>query len=167
MSGAEREILIALGVVGLLAGLVIVPLGFPGIWVMIGVLTIAAALDEVAPLTLLFLVAFGVLAEIAEWVIVKKTSARYGASNRAFWGAIVGGLIGIVVGLPIPVVGMLAAGILGTFVGAAVVALWETRRLRPSGRAAWGAVVGRAFAAAFKTAAAVVVLVVGAAALIL
>jgi uncharacterized protein YqgC (DUF456 family) len=164
--GTDREVLLALAIVVMIAALLVIPLGFPGIWIMIGILVIGTAFDEVAWWTLLFLVQVALAAEFVEWVIVKKTSARYGASNRAFWGAIAGGLIGVLIGLPIPVVGALIAGLVGTFVGAALVAWWETRRLKMAGRAAWGAVVGRAFAAAFKTAAGIVILVLGAAALI-
>jgi uncharacterized protein len=165
-AGTDREVLLALAIVIMIAALLVVPLGFPGIWIMIGILVIGTALDEVAWWTLLFLVQVALAAELVEWVIVKKTSARYGASNKAFWGAIAGGLIGVLIGLPIPVVGALIAGLLGTFVGAAIVAWWETRRLRTASRVAWGAVVGRAFAAAFKTGAGIVILVLGATALI-
>lgn len=165
--GADREIVLALGVVIMIGALFVIPLGFPGIWIMIGILVIGTALDEVAWWLLLFLVLVGIAAELVEWVIVKQTSARYGASNKAFWGAIAGGLIGVLIGLPIPVVGPLVAGLLGTFLGAAIVAWWQTRRLRTASRAAWGAVLGRAFAAAFKTAAGIVILVLGAASLIL
>jgi len=161
MTGPHGEVLLALAIVGMLASLVVIPLGLPGTWFMIGILTLATALGEVAWWTLAFLILVAIVAELVEWVIVKKTSARFGASNKAFWGAIAGGLLGVLVGLPIPVVGSLLAGLIGTFLGAVAVALWETRRFRTAGRAAWGAVVGRAFAAAFKTAAGVVVLVIG------
>lgn len=167
VAGAERELLLAAGVLVMVASLFVIPLGFPGLWIMIGVLTLATAFGEVAWWTLLFLIGVGVLAEFAEWVIVKRTSARYGASNKAFWGAIAGGLIGVLIGVPVPVVGSLIAGLLGTFAGAALVAYWESRRLGRAGRAAWGAVLGRALAAAFKTAAGVVILVLGGAALLL
>lgn len=166
VTGAERELVLAAGIVVMVASLFVIPLGFPGLWIMIGVLTIATLFGEVAWWTLLFLVAVAVLAEIAEWIIVKETSARYGASRKAFWGAIVGGLIGVLIGVPVPVVGSLIAGLVGTFVGAAAVALWESRKLGHAGRAAWGAVVGRALAAALKTAAGVMILVLGGAALL-
>lgn len=151
----------------MLAALFLVPLGLPGIWIMIGILTVATAYGEVAPWLLLFLVAAGAAAEAVEWVILKRTSARWGASRTAFWGAVAGGLIGVLIGVPIPVLGSLVAGLLGTFAGAAAVALAETRRFRDAGRVAWGALLGRVFAAAFKTAVAIGILVLGAAALLL
>jgi hypothetical protein len=166
---AGSEALLALAVVVMGAALLLIPLGIPGLWIMIGVLTLAVAGGEVSPWILIMLVVVAVLAELAEWAIVARTSARWGGSRKAFWGAIAGGIVGILVGLPIPlpILGPLLAGLLGTFAGAAAVTLWETRAMRSAGRVGCGAVLGRAFAAAVKTAAGVVILVAGAAALIL
>ena len=163
------EGLLALAIVGMIVALVVIPLGLPGLWIMIGILTLAAVADEVSPIILILLVVVALLAELAEWAIVARTSARLGGSRKAFWGAIAGGILGILLGLPIPlpILGPLLAGLLGTFAGAAIVTLWETRALRSAGRVGCGAVLGRAFAAAAKTAAGVVILVVGGAALIL
>lgn len=161
------EIWIGLAVIGMVAGLLAIPLGLPGIWLMIGILTIAAALDEVSPWLLLGLTVSGVAAELAEYVIVRRTSARYGAGRAVFWGAIVGGFAGVVIGLPVPVVGPLLAGLAGTFLGAAAVALVRTRHFRSAGRMAWGALLGRAFAAGFKTAVGIAILVLGGGALLM
>lgn len=162
----NAEALLALGVVAMVVALLLVPLGLPGLWIMIGILTVGTALDEVSPWLLLPLVALGAAAELVEYVILQRTSARWGASRKAFWGAIAGGFVGVLVGLPVPVVGPLLAGLTGTFAGAAIVALAETRRVRSAGRVAWGALLGRVFAAGFKTAVAFVVLVLGATALL-
>jgi hypothetical protein len=166
---AGTEALLALAVVIMVVALLLIPLGIPGLWVMIGVLTLAVAGGEVSPWILLLLIVVAVLAELAEWAIVARTSARWGGSRKAFWGAIAGGVAGILLGLPVPlpILGPLLAGLLGTFAGAAAVTLWETRTMRSAGRVGCGAVLGRAFAAAVKTAAGVVILVTGAAALIL
>ena len=148
--------------------LFLIPLGAPGTWIMILVLSIGAWKDEVAWWILSLLVIVAGLAELAEFLIVQRTSARYGGSRRAFWGAIGGGLLGILIGLPIPLplLGPLLAGLLGTFAGAALVTYWETRRFHSARRVAWGALVGRAFAAAAKTAAGVIILVIGSASLL-
>jgi uncharacterized protein YqgC (DUF456 family) len=166
---AGTEGLLALAIVGMIVALVVIPLGLPGLWIMIGILAVATFVDEVSPIILVLLVVVALLAELAEWAIVARTSARWGGSRKAFWGAIAGGLVGILVGLPVPlpILGPLVAGLLGTFVGAAAVTLWETRALRSAGRVGCGAVLGRAFAAATKTAAGIVILVTGVAALIL
>lgn len=163
----DPTILLALGVVGMALCLFLVPLGLPGVWIMIGILTVATAFDEIAPWLLLLLVGVAGLAELGEYVLVKRTAERYGASRKAFWGAIAGGLVGVVVGVPIPVLGPLVAGLAGTFLGAAAVALWETRALRSAGRIGWGALVGRVLAAGLKTGAGLFVLLVGATALLI
>ena len=80
-----------------------------------------------------------------------------------------GGAVGVFLGVPfpVPIVGSLVGGLAGTFAGAALVTYRETRRVRSAGRVGWGTLIGRGFAAAAKTAAGVVVLVVGATSLIL
>lgn len=146
--------------------LLVVPLGLPGVWLMLAVLAVGTFLGEVGPWLFVVLVALAGLAELAEFLLVKRLSARYGGSNRAFWGAILGGLVGAVVGTPLPLVGSLVGVFLGSFAGAVAVALWETRRLRDSARVGWGAVLGRAGAAAFKTAVGLAILIAGGVALL-
>lgn len=157
---------ITLTIVAMAACLLLVPLGLPGVWIMIGILTVATALDEVAWWVLLGLVGLAGLAELAEYALVKRTAERYGGSRKAFWGAIAGGFVGVVVGFPVAVIGPLVAGMVGTFLGAAAVALWETRELRAARRIGWGALVGRILAAGLKTAAGLAILLVGATSLL-
>lgn len=163
----DPAIPIALAIVGMALCLLLVPLGLPGVWLMIGILTVGTAFDEVAPWLLLLLVGVAGAAELGEYLLVKRTSERFGASRKAFWGAIAGGIVGVVVGVPVPLVGPLLAGLAGTFLGAAAVALWETRELRAAGRIGWGALLGRILAAALKTGAGLFVLVVGSTALLI
>lgn len=157
---------ITLTILAMAACLLLVPLGLPGVWIMIGILTVATALDEVAWWVLLGLVGLAGLAELAEYALVKRTAERYGGSRKAFWGAIAGGFVGVVVGLPVAVIGPLIAGMIGTFLGAAAVALWETRELRAARRIGWGALVGRILAAGLKTAAGLAILLIGATSLL-
>ncbi len=146
--------------------LLLVPLGLPGVWLMLAVLAAATFLGEVGPWLFLLLVALALLAELAEFLLMKRLSARYGGSTRAFWGAIAGGIAGAAVGTPLPVVGALVGAFLGSFAGAVGVALWETRRVRDSARVGWGAVLGRAAAAALKGAVGLVILIAGGVALL-
>ena len=148
------------------ACLLLVPLGIPGVWLMLAVLAVGAFLGEVGPLLLAVLAGLAALAEVGEFLLVKRLSARYGGSSRAFWGAIAGGLVGAVIGTPLPLAGSVAGAFLGSFGGALAVALWETRRIRAAARVGWGAVLGRVGAAALKTAVGFVVLLAGGAALL-
>ncbi len=160
-------LLSVLGLLVMLAGLVMVPLGLPGNWLMLLVAAVGVLADRVDPLTLAVLAGLVVAAELAEFLLVRAASERYGGSAADFWGALAGGLVGVAVGAPVPVAGSLVAGVVGTFVGAAAVSLWRTRRPGEAARVGWGAVLGRAFSAAVKTAAGVVVLVVGGGALVI
>ncbi len=161
-----KGLLIAAAFAIMAGALLLIPLGVPGLWIMIGVLAVAALLGEVSWALIAALVLLAGFAELLEFLVVKRFSSRYGGSNRAFWGAILGGFAGVFVGVPVPVLGPVIAGVLGSFVGAAIVALWETRRPGHAARVGWGVVLGRAFAAAIKTATGVAILAAGITALV-
>src|SRR5437773_3628722 len=106
-----------------LLGLVLVPLGLPGLWIMVagivgygwltdfrsvGVATIGAALG----------LAF--LGEIVEAWLGFRLARAYGGSRRAAWGALAGGLVGGAAGGPLPVVGGGVGAFVGSFVGGAL-----------------------------------------------
>lgn len=146
--------------------LFLIPLGLPGLWMMLAILGVATWFGAVPWPVFGVLFALAAAAEVAELFILRRAADRYGASKRAFWGAVAGGLVGVLSGAPVPILGPLIGGLVGTFAGAAAVTWWETRHLAVTQRAAVGVLVGRAFAAGAKTAVGVVVLVVGAAALI-
>lgn len=155
-----------IGVLIMIGGLLIIPLGLPGIWVMVAVIATGAIVGKVGWFTIIGAVLVAAMAELLEYIVVKRMTTRYGGSNRAFWGALVGGIIGVFVGLPVPVVGSMLAGFVGSFVGAAVVAYAETRELLAAHRVGWGVLLGRIMSAFLKIAAGVVLLVWGATALL-
>lgn len=145
----------------LMAGaLLLVPVGLPGLWVMVAVLVGLSAAGEFPWLLCLALAGVAGLAELAEFLVVKRFGARYGGSSRAFWGAILGGMVGLFAGLPIPVVGPVLTGLLGTFAGAAFVTAVETRSARRASRVGWGVLLARVVAAGVKVGAGVALLAV-------
>src|SRR5205809_952374 len=119
----------------LLAGLVLVPLGLPGLWVMVAGVA-----------------GYGWLTDFRS-VGVTTIALVLGL-------ALVGGIVGAVVGVPVPIIGSVIAGFVGSFAGAA---LFEYSRSTASTavRAGWGAVLGRAAAAAAKIALGIAIAVVG------
>ena len=72
--------------------------------------------------------------------------------SRAGWGALSGGLVGAVVGVPVPVIGSVVGGFVGAFAGAALFEYTRARHTEGAAKAGWGAVLGRAAAAALKMA---------------
>lgn len=141
--------------------ILLIPIGFPGLWIMVAVVGVGAMLGEIGPGVVVMVIAVAATAELLEFLIVRRMSIRYGGSNRAFWGAIIGGTVGVFMGFPIPVVGPVVAGVLGSFIGAGAIALYESRDLASASRVGWGVVLARAIAAAMKVAAAFVILAVG------
>lgn len=156
---------LAIGI--MVVALFLTPLGMPGNWIMIAVLASGAYYDYVGYPIIIAATLLAGAAEIVEYMLVQRLNLKYGGSRRAFWGAIGGGMLGVIVGLPVPVIGSIIAGFLGTFLGAAAVTLMETRQLHDARRVGWGVVLGRVWAAAVKTAAGIAILVLGAAAFLL
>jgi len=144
-------LLVASGIVGLL----LIPLGLPGLWVIvIGVLGYGWLTDfrTLGAVLLSVIIALALLGELFESWIGFRFAQRYGGSSRAGWGALVGGMIGAIVGVPVPIIGSVIGGFVGAFLGAAVFEYTRARQSGTSARAGWGAVLGRAVAAAGKMA---------------
>lgn len=155
-----------LGIVFMVLCLLLVPLGLPGLWLMLAILGVGALSGAVSWWLLVLLALLAGAAELIEFLLVRHMSIRFGGSRRAFWGALAGGILGFIVGIPIPIIGSLLAGLIGTFAGAALVSWHELRDLGPATRVGWGAVLGRAFSAIVKTAAGVIILAFGSGALL-
>lgn len=94
--------------------------------------------------TLLILALMTALTYVVEIVASALGAKKYGGSNRAMTGAVVGGILGLFFGLP---------GILiGPFFGAVIGELSLQRSLDEASRAGFGTVVGMAIGLAGKLA---------------
>jgi uncharacterized protein len=129
-----------------LAGLVLIPLGLPGLWVI--VLTIAAygwVEQFSAPITWEFVavtVAVAILTETIDTWAGSLLRPRDAFVRRAGWSAFTGGVIGAILGVSLPLLGSMIGGVVGSYVGALV---FEYRRSRQL-------LLGRAAAVALKPA---------------
>jgi uncharacterized protein len=138
-----------------LVGLLLIPFGLPGLWlILLGILGYGWLTDFRTITASFLVVAIGLalIGEVLETWIGFRFAKRYGGSSRAGWGALVGGLIGAIIGVPVPVIGSVVGGFVGAFIGAAVFEYSRARHAEGSVRAGWGAVLGRATAAAVKIA---------------
>ena len=154
-------LLVGLGLIGL----IMIPLGLPGLWVMIaGILSYGWLTDfrTVTVLIIAIVVAIAVLGEIIESWLGFRYAKRYGGSTRSGWGALIGGVVGAVIGVPIAIVGSVIGAFIGSFVGAALFEYSHSRQAGVATRAGWGAVVGRAAAAAMKIALGLVIAAIAA-----
>lgn len=154
-------------VVLMLVALATIPLGLPGLWLMVVVtlgLTLAGSVGWKVGLGA---AAAAGVAEIAEFFVLQRFGRRYGGSRLAFWGAVLGGLAGLFVGIPVPLVGPLITALMGTFLGAGLVTWIQTRSLEASTRVGWGLVLARTAAVGLKVATGLALIAVVALALIL
>jgi uncharacterized protein YqgC (DUF456 family) len=142
----------------LFASVLLIPLGLPGIWVMLAsavgynALVAGKIAGPIGWVTLIGTLLLAVVAEVVDFTLAARFARRFGGSRRAGWGAILGGFLGAFAGIPIPIVGSVIGAFLGAFVGA-FVAEWTNREstAATSTRVAWGALIGRAAGAALKT----------------
>ncbi|MGH7480932.1 MAG: DUF456 family protein [Longimicrobiales bacterium] len=151
--------------IGMALALLIVPLGAPGLWVIVGLGALGWFFGMLGPLAVLAMAAVAGAAELLELLIVRRMNLHYGGSRRAFWCALAGGLVGVVLGVPIPILGSVIGGIVGTFAGAAIGAYSETLELAGSARVGWGTALGRVLAIGVKMGAGAVMIGVAAFAL--
>ena len=105
----------------MLLGLVLVPLGLPGTWVIAGAALAFNPLvgeERIGMVTIVGVFLIAVLAEVVEFMLAGRFAERYGGSRRAGWGAIIGGIVGAFVGVPVPIVGPMLGAFAGSFAGA-------------------------------------------------
>ena len=151
------EILILAAI--LILSLFIIPLGLPGTWVMLaaGVGYSILVPNSIGMFALIGTTIVAVVAEIFEFTLAGKYARKYGGSRRAGWGAIIGGTVGAIVGVPVPLIGPIIGAFAGSFIGALVAEFSRGTDVDAATRVAWGALVGRAVAAALKVAAGCVI----------
>src|SRR5918995_5955833 len=136
-----------------LIGLVLIPFGLPGLWVILLGIIGYGWVTEFRTLSTGFLVlaiGLAILGEVLESWIGFRFAKRYGGSSRAGWGALVGGLVGAIVGVPIPIIGSVIGGFVGAFIGAALFEYTAARRTHGAVRGGWGGGLGRAAATPFQ-----------------
>ncbi|HVE79400.1 MAG TPA: DUF456 domain-containing protein [Gemmatimonadaceae bacterium] len=137
----------------LLASLIIIPLGLPGLWVMVLAAVAypyATGTAAIGTATMVGVTLLAAAAEGVEFALAGRYARRYGGSRRAGWGAIVGGIVGAFAGVPVPIVGSMVGAFAGSFAGALVAELTRGTTATGATRVAWGALVGRVAAVAVK-----------------
>jgi len=160
---------VALGVFGrallyaaLLVGLLLIPLGLGGTFVMVGAAAVFGAATGFGQITLKFLgvlLGLALVGEGLESLLGVAVARKYGASKWGMWGAFLGGIAGALVGTPVPVAGNLVGALIGVFAGAFIME-WLGRGRSDAGlRAGWGALLGRTAASAIKLGIGMIILV--------
>lgn len=141
-------------VVVLVGGLMLIPFGLPGLWVMVGAALVYSWMvpGRIGVPTLLVVTAMAVVAEVLEFLSAGRYARKYGGSRRAGWGAIIGGIAGAIIGVPIPIIGSVIGAFAGSFLGALLAERSLGTTMNDATRVAKGALIGRAVATALKVA---------------
>ena len=144
-----EELLLA---IALVAGLLLIPLGLPGLWLMVGATLLYSyakpgiSVGTIGALTVLALIAEGI-----EFALSGRYARKYGGSRRAGWGAIIGGVVGAFVWTPLPVIGPMIGAFAGAFIGAWLAEMTKQgAAISGATRVATGALLGRIVAVAMK-----------------
>ncbi|MEX2582772.1 MAG: DUF456 family protein [Gemmatimonadota bacterium] len=141
---------------GLAAGLLLIPFGWPGLWLQLGTLALFGWWSDFAPIGTVSLVLLVTVALIAELLEAILTGGRIGPARcrRSATGGIAGGCTGAAFGTAFPLLGSPFGALVGALLGAFVAAL--TGRAGPPRSVA---ILGETIAMGVKTSAAVVVAV--------
>jgi len=144
-------------------GLILIPFGLPGLWIMMGGILAYGWLTDfrsVGVATIVIALAIAFFGEILDNWLGFRFAKRYGGSTRSGWGALLGGLVGAGIGVPIAFVGSVIGAFIGAFAGAVVFEYTYSRHAGVAARAGWGALLGRAAGSAAKIALGLVLVVI-------
>jgi hypothetical protein len=165
----------------LLAGWVLTLVGMPGNWLMVAAAAVYswfvpdASPRDVGWAIVGVLLLLACLGELLEMLAGMLGAAKAGGSKRsallALAGSVIGGVAGIFVGTPIPVVGQVVAALLlagvGALAGAMLGEIWKGRTMQQSWRVGQAAFWGRLLGTLAKSLVASVMVVLAVAAMLL
>lgn len=146
-----------------IAGLALVAITLPGLWVMTGAAAIFAWIThghEIGEKTLIALILLSLVAEVLEFTAGGAAARKAGGGRRAAIGALLGGIAGGIIGSFIFPVLLTIVGIcIGCFVGAAVGELSAGGQAVHSLQVGLGAAKGRFVGVLLKLAFGIVMLI--------
>lgn len=140
----------------LLIGLLLVPLGLPGAWLMVVVAFVYSLLTDFQAgqndlWVLVVVVILALIGELLEFGIGVLGSKKLKVSNRAIIFSLIGGFIGAVVGFPIILIGSLIGLFVGAFLGAFIYEIFEQKNLAKALKSSIACFFSRVTAMFFKT----------------
>lgn len=147
----------------MIAGIVIIPFGIPGTFVIVANTLVYGWLTDFSEVTgkligILLLIAIAI--EVLEFFIGAAATGKFGGSKQAMFGAIIGSFFGAVFGTGIvPLLGTILGAFAGAFAGAALFEYLQTKDLDKSLKVGFGAFLGTVGGKLTKIAAAVAMVV--------
>jgi uncharacterized protein len=131
----------------LLFGTFSILFGFPGtVIILIDAFAYSAVtgFEKIGIKILVTLLVLSALAEVADFAVGMAGAVKFGVSRKGFWAFTTGGFIGALVMTPFFFgLGLIIGTFLGGFIAILAVELLARNRLKPTLRAAYGAILGR------------------------
>ncbi len=141
-------------------GVLITALRLPGTWLIVAGAAVFGWWGDWTRVTvtlLVVLIGIGLAGEAIELLASIFTARRAGASRRAAWGGLIGGIVGMfLLSLPVPVVGTIVGALLGCFAGAMLAELSVRKELGQGAKVGVFSAAGFALGAVAKLAVAMV-----------
>ena len=149
-------------ILGLAAGLAIIPFGLAGTFVIVGFTALYAFLTHFQTVSWSFLgilIGISVLVEVIEFFMGAAFAHRHGSSSWGMWGAMIGGFVGAGLLTPwFPILGTVLGGFVGAFAGALIFEWVHVLNPRRALHSAWGAFLGAVTGRMLKIAVAMVMI---------
>jgi len=127
-------------------GIIIIPFGLPGTFVIVVDALIFAWLTNFQPITWEFLgilLGLSIIVELIEFFLSAAAAKKYGSSKWGMWGAIIGGFFGAFLATPFaPILGTIFGAFIGAFLGAFVFEYIRDSDVNRALKSGWGAFLG-------------------------
>jgi len=149
-----------LALIGLLVvssiGVLLVLFQLPGNWLIVAAVAAYGWITDwqyLGPWTLLWIALMALAGEIVETVMSLWTAGKAGASRRAMWAGLLGGILGaFIFSVPVPIIGTILGAALGCFTGAVIAEMTVHDNLERASRIGVAAAIGRMLGSLFKLA---------------
>ncbi len=136
----------------LVTGVLLVPLGFPGTWMIFGAGVLSTLFLKIGSWWMLFfLLVMALLGELLEFWVGIYSGKKMNVSTGALVTSFIGGILGMMIGVPIFLIGSLLGLCLGVFLGAFAYELILHRSLKTALQAATAVFFSRLIASFVKT----------------
>jgi uncharacterized protein YqgC (DUF456 family) len=143
-----------------LIGVALTVFQLPGTWLIVAAAagyTLLLGTAELPWLIVLIVAGMAGVAEIVEFVSGAVVAHQGGASRRAVWYGLPGGILGaLLLAVPIPIIGPVVGAVIGCFAGAFIAEMQEGRSFGAGTRSGVYSAIGRAFGSMAKVLAAVI-----------
>lgn len=136
-----------------IGGLILIPLGIPGTFIVVGSAAGFGAItgwDEISLLVVGILLGLAIGGEILDFGLGMVGANQKGSSKWGMIGAFVGGITGAFLGIPVPIIGNFLGVFVGAFFGAFILELIWTGDPIQALRVGEGSFVARIFSSLVK-----------------